>query len=120
LVGLDCLAKLREPVFLPRQLGFQGQDVAIPGRRRVPDRLCVAEIAQLIEQRNAKLVDSRDGAGGGLELARDEAKQRGLAGTVPSHDAPALAGRHVERDVAKEIPDPEADTDATEGKHAQN
>ena len=80
-------------------------------------RACRAEVAELVEHRDAKACCRAMAPGWVQRLARDQAEERGFSRPVPAHDAPALAGCDREGDVPEQGADAEADTDATEGKH---
>ena len=102
-VGLgDPVAQLGQPLALLREGVLQRDDLAILQGGRLPDGGGGAEVAVLVEHRDAEVGLARDRTAGGLHEAGHEAEQRGLAGAVAADDAPALAGGHGEGDVPEQ------------------
>ena len=84
------LAHLRR---LVRERLLEREQLGELPRRRLPDRLRVAEVAMLLEQRDAQPRLPRDDAARRLHVARDQLEERRLPGAVPADDPPPLAAR---------------------------
>ena len=82
----------------------------------------VAEVAMLVEQRQPQAAGARHGTGRGALVAGDETEQRRLAGAIAADDAPTLALRDGEGDIAEERCGAEVDAHAGKSDlgHANN
>jgi hypothetical protein len=118
-VGLGHrFAQLGEPVLLSNQLGLERQYFMVTRRCRIPDGARAAEIAQLVQHRDAQTIRPGDAPARRLELTGDQPEKRGFSRAVPAHDAPAFPGGDREGHVAEQGPDAEANTDAAEGQES--
>ena len=98
---------LHERLLQRQQLG-QLPGGGLPHRRRG------AVVAVLFQQRDAQAGRAGDAAARGLELARQQPQQRGLARAVPADDAPAFARCDREGDVGEQFRCAEVHADAGE------
>ena len=98
----DAIAQLGEACRLPAEAVLQRYEVAVAGRRRVPDGGGPAEDSGLVEHRHAQARLAHDGTPGRHQTAVDQPEERRLTGAVPTHDTPALARGDRERDTAEE------------------
>ena len=87
----------------------------------VPQTLIGREAPVLVHERHSQPWRARHRPARGLQIARDEPHECGLAGPIASHDGPAIAGRHREGDVAKDFRGAEIDARVAEGekRHAR-
>jgi len=87
---------------LLEQRQLEREQVSQPARRSLPHRRRIAEIAMLLEERNADTRLSHDSPSRRHEVPGDEAKKGRLPSTVPTDDPPALSRADGERDITKE------------------
>src|SRR5207249_4483818 len=79
----DAIAQLGEACRLPAEAVLQRYEVAVAGRRRVPDGGGPAEDSGLVEHRDTQARLAHDGTPGRRQTAVDQPEERRLTGAVP-------------------------------------
>jgi hypothetical protein len=100
--GIGMVAHLGEAVGLLGERGLERDERGEGSRRRLPDRGGVAEIAVLVEQRDAKRSRLRHGTAGGALFAGEQAEERGLAGAIAPDDSPTFAFGDCKGDITEQ------------------